>query len=162
MIPDRLYSVDTSALIDGLERFYFEDTFPGIWENVATLVASGRFFISEEVWEEVKKRDEVVKAWCDRDRSGRLIVPTDGAIANEVRAILRDNERMVMTLKGRNRADPFVIAVARIKGATVVTGEGDEGNERHPKIPYVCRKLAVPCIRLTELIRHERWVFKSG
>ncbi len=29
-----------------------------------------------------------------------------------------------MTLKGRNRADPFVVAVARLRGATAVTGEG--------------------------------------
>ncbi len=160
MIPRPLYSVDTSALIDGLERFYFEATFPGIWENIADLIAAGRFFISEEVWEEVKKRDAVVKEWCERDVSGKLIVPTDGVITSEVRRILKDNERMVMSLKGRNRADPFVVAVARIKGATAVTGEGDDGNEKHPKIPYVCSKISVPCIRFTDLIKNEEWVLR--
>lgn len=154
--------MDTSALLDGLERYYFEDAFPGIWEKVAELIEAGRFFISEEVWEEAKKKTEVVKAWCEKDTTGRLIVPTDGAIAREVRAILRDNPRMVMTLKGRNRADPFVVAVARLRGATTVTGEGDDGNERHPKIPCVCGRLGIPCLRFAELIRSEGWKFRAG
>lgn len=155
-----LYSVDTSALIDGLERYYFEAAFPGLWENITDLVAAGRFFISEEVWVEAQKRDQVVKEWCERDHGGSLIVPTDASIANEVKRILTDNERMVMTMKGRNRADPFVVAVARLKGATVVTGEGSNGNDMRPKIPFVCAKLGIPCIRFTDVIRQEGWILR--
>ena len=157
-----LYSVDTSALLDGLERYYFEDAFPGIWEKVSELVEAGRFFISEEVWEEAKKKTGVVKSWCERDTTGKLIVPTDGAVTREVQAILKGTPRMVMNLKGRNRADPFVVAVAKLRGATAVTGEGDDGNEKHPKIPYVCGKLAIPCTRFAELIRSEGWRFTAS
>lgn len=32
-----VYSVDTSALIDGLERYYPEDTFPALWERIDEL-----------------------------------------------------------------------------------------------------------------------------
>lgn len=155
-----LYSVDTSALIDGLERMYFESSFPGIWEYVADLIVEGRFFISHEVWEEAKKRDAVVKGWCAKDTTGKLIVPTTPAVANEVKRILGANERMVMNMKGRNRADPFVIAVARLKGATVVTGEGSDGNESRPKIPYVCARMGIPCIRFADLIKGEGWVVR--
>jgi hypothetical protein len=155
-----LYSVDTSALIDGLERMYFESSFPGIWEYVADLIAEGRFFISHEVWEEAKKRDAVVKGWCAKDTTGKLIVPTTSAVTNEVKRILGANERMVMNMKGRNRADPFVIAVARLKGATVVTGEGSDGNESRPKIPYVCARMGIPCIRFADLIKGEGWVVR--
>ena len=160
MTGDPLYSVDTSALIDGLERTYFEPSFPGIWEHVADLIDAGRFFISEEVWEEAKKKDAVVKAWCEKDRTGKPIVPTVPSIANEVRRILGGNERLVMNMKGRNRADPFVISVARVKGATVVTGKGADGNEKRLKIPYVCGKMGLPCIRFADLIRHEGWVLR--
>ena len=156
----RLYSVDTSALIDGLERNYFEASFPGIWENVADMVAMGRFFISQEVLEEAKKRDLAVKEWCERDTTGKLIVPTDSTVANEVARVLRDHERLVMNMKGRNRADPFVIAVARIRNATVVTGEGSDGTEKRPKIPYICDRLGLPCIRFADLIRHEGWILR--
>lgn len=157
-----LYSVDTSALLDGLERYYVEETFPGIWEKVDELIDAGRFFISEEVYEEAKKKTGVVKAWCDKDGTGKLIVPTDGAVTRGVQAILKDTPRMVMTMKGRNRADPFVVAVAQLRAATVVTGEGSDGTEDRPKIPYVCGKLTIPCTRFTELIRAEGWVFRAG
>lgn len=156
------YSVDTSALLDGLERYYVEDTFPGIWEKVAELIDADRFFISEEVYEEAKKKTGVVRAWCEKDTTGKLIVPTDGPITREVQAILKDTPKMVMTMKGRNRADPFVVAVARLRTATVVTGEGSDGTEDRPKIPYVCAKLTIPCTTFTELIRAESWVFKAG
>jgi hypothetical protein len=155
------YSVDTSALLDGLERYYVEETFPGIWERVADLIRAGRFFISEEVYQEAKKKTGVVKAWCDRDTTGKLVVPTDSAITREVQAILKDTPKMVMAMKGRNRADPFVVAVARLRAATVVTGEGSDGTEDRPKIPYVCGKLGLPCITFTDLIRVEGWVFRA-
>jgi hypothetical protein len=157
-----LYSVDTSALIDGLERYYFEDTFPGIWEKVAELIAEGRFFISDEVWDEVQKKTDVVQAWCEKDATGNLIVPTDGPISRQVKAILQDTPRLVANMTGRNRADSFVVALAVVRGATVVTGEGSDGNEDRPKIPYVCGKLGVPCIRFTELLRNEGWKLISG
>ncbi len=51
----RCYSADTSALIDGLERYYPETHFPALWEKVDELVAESRLIISEEVWEEVQK-----------------------------------------------------------------------------------------------------------
>lgn len=155
-----LYSVDTSALLDGLERYYPEESFPGLWEKVAELVHAGRFFISEEVYEEAKKKAGVVKAWCDRDKTGNLIVPTDAAIIREVRLVLETAPRLVMTGIGRNRADAFVIALARVRGATVVTGEGSDGTENRPKIPYVCRKLGTPCVRFLGLIQAEQWTFR--
>jgi hypothetical protein len=37
---------------------------------VSELVAAGRFFISEEVWEEAKKKTGVVKSWCERTPPG--------------------------------------------------------------------------------------------
>jgi hypothetical protein len=160
-LPAPLYSGDTSALLDGLERYYVESSFPGVWEKVDELIADGRFFISEEVYEEAKKRTGVVKAWCDRDKTGKLIVPTDAAVTREVKAILAETPRLVMALKDRNRADPFVIAVAKLRGATVVTGEGDDGSEKHPKIPYVCAKRHVLSTTFTKLIRDERWVLRA-
>ncbi len=152
------YSVDTSGLIDGLERYYPEALFPALWGRVDELVDEGRFLISEEVWIEVCKQTNAVKAWCE-PRRDRIIVPTDAAVAVEVQRILTAHERFVMEMKNRNRADPFVIAVARLRNATVVTGEGSDGNANRPKIPYVCSQLGVPCVRLIDVIRTEGWSF---
>jgi hypothetical protein len=154
----RCYSADTSALIDGLERYYPEEHFPALWENVDELVYDGRLIISEEVWEEAQTKDAVVKAWCE-PRKDVMIVPTDAAVAEEAKRVLATHQRLVMNLKGRNRADPFVIAVASIRGAVVVTGEGSDGTENHPKIPFVCQRLGIECIRFLDVIRLEGWTF---
>jgi len=37
-----VFCVDTSALIDGLERYYPEVTFPALWKHIAQLVEDGR------------------------------------------------------------------------------------------------------------------------
>jgi hypothetical protein len=154
----RCYSADTSALIDGLERYYPEEHFPGLWERVDELVGEGRLIISEEVWEEAQSKDAVVKAWCE-PRKDAIVVPTDATVVQEVQRVLTGHERLVMNLKGRNRADPFVIAVASIRGAVVVTGEGSDGTESRPKIPLVCAHLGIECIRFLDVIRLEGWTF---
>jgi hypothetical protein len=57
-------------------------------------------------------------------------------------------------------ADPYVIGLAIIRGATVVTGEKAVGpGARSPKIPNICSALGVPCTDLLGLIRAKRWHF---
>jgi hypothetical protein len=119
-----LYSVDTSALIDGVERYYPEETFPALWERVDESVGSDKFLLSEEVWEEARTHDAAAKVWCDKRGKTSLVVPTDTPIVQNVQSILAAYPKLVKGMKGRNRADAFVIAVARLKGAVVVTGEG--------------------------------------
>jgi len=153
-----LYSFDTSALIDGLERYYPAETFDGLWEAVDALIKEGRFFASAEVWEEVKKKDEAVKQWAS-SRKEDLFVETDATIALEVQGILSSFPRLVMSGGRRNRADPFVVAVAKLREATVVTGEGNDGSTNRPKIPFVCQRLRIPCVTFTEFISAEQWKF---
>lgn len=158
MVNAPVYSFDTSALIDGLERYYPESSFPGLWVKVNELVAEGRLLISEEVWEEVQKKDAVAKAWC-MPRKADIVVTTDGAVAAEVQRILAAHKRLVMTMKNRNRADPFVMAVASLRAATVVTGEGSDGTANKPKIPYICAQENIPSLRFLQVIENEGWAF---
>ena len=153
-----LYCVDTSALIDGLERYYPEENFPGLWERIDALIEDGRFRLSEEVWEELQQKDERAKEWA-QPRLDKLMVPTDHAVIASTQSVLRAHELLVKNMKGRNRADPFVIGLARVLGATVVTGEGGDGNARRPKIPYVCEQLGLTCIRFLDVVRAEGWRF---
>jgi hypothetical protein len=157
-MPEVIYSLDTSALIDGLERYYSPEVFSGLWEAVDDLIESGRCIASEEVWEEVKRKDEAAMSWA-QPRRAKLFIPTDSAITAEVRSILQTYPRMVMSGGRRNRADPFVVATAKLRNATVVTGEGDNGNMTRPKIPFVCAEMGIPCIRFTDLISSENWTF---
>jgi len=151
------YSFDTSALIDGLERYYPEETFPGLWENVDGLVRAGRFLISEEVWDEACHCDAAVRDWAT-PRKDSIVVPTDAEIASLVATI--GQRYPTWTADGRNQADPFVVAIALARVAIVVTGEkSNAGSDARPKIPYACRALGVRSVSFLDFVRNEGWVF---
>lgn len=155
-----VYSLDTSGLLDGLERYYPPETFPALWERMDGLIGDGRLIASEEVWEELQKRDEIGARWMQA-RKDEMLVPTDANVVAVVRDILQhpDHRRLVMNGKGRNNADPFVIAVAELHGAVVVTGE-DGGSRQRPRIPSVCNDRAVDCIPFLGIVQREGWTFR--
>lgn len=159
MMPGRRHSFDTSALIDGLERFYPQQNFPTLWERVDDLIAEGRLLISEEVWREAIRVDSATKRWCEDRSAGRdrAVSRTDADIAAVVGDIMADYPHW-STQGSKNGADPFVIALAESQDMMVITGEKNGGPSK-PKIPYVCRERDVPCGHFTEVIRAERWSF---
>jgi hypothetical protein len=151
------YSIDTSAILDGWVRHYPIDTFPALWDRLDQLIDAGRLCTSDEVLRELEMKDDDALAWAKARPS--LFVALDEPVQVATTEILALFPKLVDTMKGRNRADPFVIAVAKLKGLTVVTGEKG-GQASRPRIPFVCEHLAVPCLDLIGLIRAERWVFR--
>jgi hypothetical protein len=67
--------------------------------------------------------------------------------------------RLVNTQKDRSTADPVVIALARVKSFTVVTGEKAAGTEARPRIPNVCDHYGVRYLALPGLIKEKHWRF---
>lgn len=151
-----MYSIDTSALLDAWVRHYPPEHFPNFWRRIEDLILEGRFVVSEEVLHDINKHDDPLAEWLNA-RQSEVVMRTDNDIAEAVRQILQTHERLVMS-GGRSRSDPFVIAVARLRHATVVTGEKG-GTARRPKIPSVCADMGIPCIELLAMIRREGWVF---
>lgn len=154
-----VYSFDTSALIDGIERFYPIANFPGLWERMDELISAGRLLVSEEAWNEAVSADAALKEWCNEDGAGReaCIALTDSAVAAVAGAIARQFPKWI-TQGRKNGADPFVIAVAEVRGCAVVSGETNGGPGK-PKIPYVCGERNVEHVRFTDVVIREGWVF---
>ena len=156
---DAHYSLDTSALIDGMERFYPMGNFPALWNRVDDLIKTGRVHVSEEAWNEAVSVDSALKDWCTDSSAGRerCVVPTDAAIATVAGAIVQQFPKW--TQQGnKNQADPFVIAVAEIRSCMVISGETNGGPGR-PKIPYVCGQRQVKHGRFIDVVLAEGWVF---
>ncbi len=78
---------------------------------------------------------------------------------NVLLLILRNHRELVDPARPRLGADPFVIALARIRGSTVVTQETPTGSPLRLKIPDVCGALGIPCINVLQFIRQQGWVF---
>lgn len=157
----RVYSIDTSAILDGWVRYYPPDVVPPLWDTLlAQLIEAGRLIASEEVLIELAKKDDGAHAWAKQH--GLMAQPIDEPTQLAVREVLARFDRLVNTQKNRSAADPFVIALAKVRQATVITGERSPGTPNRPRIPDVCRTLGIPCISLLELFRAEGWKFSIG
>lgn len=151
------YSVDTSALLEAWRRQYPPDVFPKLWENLSELISLGELVATEEVKLELERKDDEVLAWAKAQEG--LFVPLDEPIQEAVTEILRDHKKLIDTRRGRSGADPFVIALAKTRGLTVVTDEHPTGSATRPHIPDVCRALGIPYLNMLDLIRKHGWTF---
>lgn len=151
------YSLDTSALLDGWRRYYPPDVFPRLWDGLDELIESGDLRASEEVLHELSKKDDAVFDWVEERPD--LFIPTTEPVQREAMGILANHKKLVDTRPRRSSADPFVIAVARVHDATVLTGELPTHSLTRPKIPDVCEDLEIEWTNLLGLCREEGLVF---
>ena len=63
------------------------------------------------------------------------------------------------TLRGRGKADPFVLATAIERNAVVVTGEVVTGNMEKPRIPDVCQVKGIRWMNFLQMIRELKITF---
>ena len=61
-----IYSIDTSALLDGWRRHYPPDVFVSVWERIEGLIAGGELRATEEVRIELERKDDDVFKWAKR------------------------------------------------------------------------------------------------
>lgn len=152
------YSIDTSSLIEGFRNLYPYEVFPTLWNDyLPSLVESGDLRATDEVRIELGRRDDELLQWV-AEYADDFFVEIDEDIQHEVTAILADHRELVHVGRGRSGADPFVIALAKIHGATVITEEGS-GSPTKPRIPDVCGALGVRCMKLIQMIQEQSWTF---
>jgi hypothetical protein len=149
------YSLDTSGFLDAWARHYPIDVFPTIWERLDDAARSGVLYASEEVLRELERKDDEAHLWM-KSRS-QMVIPFDAQIEAEVIGLMARFPRLVDEKKGRSGGDPFVIAVAKVRGLTVITGENATGKLNSPRIPDVCKEIRIPCIRMLDFFREQHW-----
>jgi Domain of unknown function (DUF4411) len=152
-----IYSVDTSALIEGWVRAYPIEVFPKLWSAVEKIIAEGRLIASVQVRHELERREDELLAWA-RQQEG-LFQPLDETVQVAVQEVMSQFPGLVDIQRQRSTADPFVVALAKVRKATVLTQEVYSHRPEKPKIPDVCAALGVPHMKLLDLIRAEGWRF---
>ena len=153
-----MYVIDTSALLDGWVRYYPPDVFPPLWSNLEGMIAAGELLAPDEVLSELSQKDDEVHNWAKKNSA--MFLPLDAEVQEATTEILAAFPRLVGAMKDRNRADPFVIALAKIKQAVVVTGEKSTGTRDRPRIPIVCDHFDIGHRTLLQLIREKGWTFR--
>jgi hypothetical protein len=153
-----LYVIDTSALLDGWVRNYPPDVFPSLWSNLEEMIKTQELLAPDDVLLELSQKDDEVYRWAKANSA--MFVPLDEDVQNATQEVLIEFPRLVGAMKDRNRADPFVIALAKVKDAIVVTGEKSSGTGDRPRIPNVCDHFGIGHRTLLQLIRDKGWTFR--
>jgi hypothetical protein len=148
------YSFDTSAVINGRRDIYLPETFGSVWEGIEQMVETGQVRAVDEVKRELSKKSDEAFAWAKSVKD--LFVPLTADIQRATTAILAEHPRLLGLGGARNSADPFVIALAKARGGTVVTQELSR-NIRKPKIPDVCDALSIPWQTLPQFVNAQGW-----
>jgi hypothetical protein len=146
---------DTSSLLEPWNHRYPVEHFPSFWNALDGLIREKRMIATEEVREEIFRIDDGLTKWCTERRS--VFVPLDATIQITTKSILKNHPKLTDTVKGRGRADAFVIALASSTRTMVVTEE--KGGTKHQKIPEVCAALGIQCTNILGVIRREGWRF---
>jgi hypothetical protein len=149
------YSLDTSGFLDAWLRHYPIDVFPTVWDRLSVAVEKGVLFVSDEVLRELEKKDDGAHSWIKARPA--MVVPFESKIEAAVIRLMTNYPRLVDSKKGRSGGDPFVIAVAMVKGLTVISGENASGKLDSPKIPDVCKDMGISCIRILDFFREQKW-----
>ncbi len=148
-----LYVFDSNCFIEPWNKFYSYEFFEQYWDKfLKKSLSDCTVLIQEEVYNDILKKDDGLNRWLKGFKIE--IVKTDISITREVAAINNKFPKLTKEYSGRSFSDPFVIALARFRKATVVTME-DFGSENKPKIPFVCDQMGVKCIDLFKYLKIE-------
>lgn len=158
-----MYSIDTNIYLDWWERRYPEDVFPSLKQHVEALIAAGKWNAVERVEDEIGHvGTPKLKAWAKVQKA--QFIKHDVALLTEANAVTTAYPGLIDPYARHDEADRYVIALAKLRGWTVVTHETPARSKKRALrshfIPDVCRGLGVPCIDLLELMRREKWSFR--
>ena len=151
-----IYCIDTSSLIHAWKEAYPIKNFPSIWEYMDELIAEGSLIASEEVFEDLKKRDESLTEWAAKRK--HIFLPLEEEIQKVASTIVAEYARLMDTRTGKSASDPWVIATAKVKGCKIITNEGPTGSFPRVRIPDVCDRMMISYTNFLGLIQERGWI----
>ena len=155
--PRKIYCIDTSAILEVWTRWYPIEVFGSLYQKLDELINAGRLIAPAEVLHELLRQSDAVSQWATSRR--KMFHDLSEDLQNATKEVLRKCSAMVNPNKMKTEADPFVVALARMKGGVVVTQETPSGNPERLMIPDACQLLKISCISIIGLMRKENWKF---
>ena len=150
LLNNAKYVLDTNVFIN-MQRHHPLDVFGSLWTKIADVIDDGTVISCDEVLDELSIGNDALLQWAN-DRNGAFI-PSGAEVQRIVREILQEYPTLVTGSRKSNNADPFVIALAKKKGCTLVSDETWAGNGQPVKIPNVCVSHGVRLIKFVEFLR---------
>ena len=154
------YVFDTSSF--SVLGNYYPEQFPTFWEKFNQAVVVGDIISVREVHRELEfyARHPHLSDWVGDHRDIFLLPsPEETQFVQEIFSV--QHFRMLVSeqdlLAGNLRADPFIIAKAKVINSCVVTEENRQPNAA--RIPNVCEHFGIDCTNLQGFMEREGWTF---
>ena len=144
-----IHVFDTSVWIEAWWRHYRIGRFPTLWQDLASFIDEGRVISPMEVLKEIEKQEDDLFKWLKQRQ--QVFREVDVRTEDMVREIMKSHPRLVDINRDRSGADPWVIALAVVETAVVVTYE-NRGKKALPKIPDVCEHYGTGCVSMADFL----------
>lgn len=143
-------------------KHYYPNVFKSVWTGLDALVGSGDLISTREVWNELQRGapNAHVQLWLNKNKHIFLVPQAkELVVVSQILAIphFQSLIGIQQQLNGTPVADPFVVALAKVSGGTVVTEEVLKPNAA--KVPNVCAHFGVPCMDLETFMQVQGWSF---
>ena len=154
------YVFDTGAFIV-LKNFY-PAAFPTLWKRIGAFAGDGTLVSVREVFNELHNYNDTdfIQDWAKQHKN-IFVKPGNDELLFVQRILAIPHFQTLIgakqLAKGTPVADPFVIAAAAVKHATVVTQEQLKPNAA--KVPNICEHFGVPWINLEQFMTQQGWTF---
>lgn len=155
-----IYCIDTSSLVAAWVERYPTDVVPSFWTPFERAISNGLVIAPEEVREEIVGPEDL-KDWVG-NHSG-MFRSLDAALQQSVREVVSRLQKHAQHHRYKLdplsfRADPFVVALARLANCAVVSEEGANAMDGgRPKIPNLCGWYGLRAVNLLTLMREQRF-----
>ncbi len=132
------------------------DIFVTLWQRLDAAIVAGDLVSPEEVLHELERgTDDLAEILGARDG---LFLPLDAAQMAALAEVMGACRGIADEEGERNRADPFVVALARVRRGTVVTGERPRRDLAAAyKIPDACTQFGIPYLDWFGFLRQAGW-----
>jgi len=124
-------------------NYYRPKTFPHIWGKLEPMIEKGLIVSPIEVYFEIANRSDEISEWVKQNKE-KLFVELDELQIAATKEILGKYKRLHDIKKTKFDADPFVVALARVKNLTVVSNEKKTKIESRQNIANVCSTYNIP------------------
>lgn len=157
-----MYLVDTNIFINAF-NYYPSSIFPSYWKVLEARLSSGKFCVHEQVYEELKKKDDDKFRWLEAIIPKSHLITRDAAelgLYAEVTQWARFERTPAYQTKAvldfLNHADSWLVASAAARKLALLTNETASPQKiNRVKVPDAAAAFGVSCYTNLEFLESE-------
>jgi hypothetical protein len=143
-----LYLLDSNIFIEAKNRYYGFDFCPAFWDFLDEEITNTTIITIQEVYTELSSGKDDLAQWIKERKDSSFFTSVDDEETQKefakIAQYVAENFSQEETNKFLSVADPWLVAKAKVLGATIVTHEViAPSNTKKVKIPNICAQFGV-------------------